>query len=341
MSFPTPSRKLLVVVGATGNQGSSVARAFLASDCWDVRCVTRAVSAVAARKLASLGAGLVEANLADLESLRHAFANAQAIFVNTDFWGPYRSSPAREGQPKSSEEAFEEEVLHGQNAAIAAAEIPTLERFVYSALGPMKKHSRGKYPLSYHWDSKATIVEYIQREQPSLARKTSFIYPAVYATNPLFMPALSPSTGRYQFLLPLPKDLEIPIIDPRESTGPFVRALVENERPGVKLLAYDTILTVEAIVKAWSRATGKPAELVEVSTDYMHHELGIPREVLDAPPYIAEFGYMGGLDNVLYPKDLTVEVQTPSFTDWLDMQDWQQILDEGKKELTSVLDKTD
>ncbi|PLB53580.1 NAD(P)-binding protein [Aspergillus steynii IBT 23096] len=332
------SRKLLVVVGATGNQGSSVAKTFLKLDHWDVRCVTRNASSAAARKLASLGAGVVEANLADLESLRHAFANAHAIFVNTDFWALYLSSPVRGAQPKSSEEAFQEEVLHGQNAAIAAAEIPTLERFVYSALGPMKKHSHGKYPHSYHWDSKATIVEYIEREQPSLARKASFIYPAVYATNPLFMPTLNPSTGQYQFLLPLPKDLEIPIIDPSHSTGPFVRALVENERPGVKLLACDASLTIDAIVKAWNRATGRPAELVEVSTDYMHRELGIPREVLDAPPYIAEFGYMGGLDNVLYPKDLAVKVQTPSFTDWLEAQNWQQILDGGRSELTSVLE---
>ncbi|KAK1148874.1 hypothetical protein N8T08_008759 [Aspergillus melleus] len=331
-------RKLIVVVGATGNQGSSVARTFLQLNHWDVRCVTRNASSVAAKNLASLGAGVVEANLAGLESLHRAFANANAIFVNTDFWGPYRSSTVAGGQSKSSDEAFQEEVLHGQNAAIAAAEIPTLERFVYSALGPMKKHSRGKYPHSYHWDSKATIVEYIERDQPSLARKTSFIYPAVYATNPLFMPSLDASTGRYQFVLPLPQDLEIPIINPSESTGPFVRALVENERPGVKLLAYDTSLTVEAIVKAWNHATGRPAELVEVSVDYMHQERGIPLEVLDAPPYIAEFGYMGGLDNVLYPRDLAVPVQTPSFTCWLNAQDWQQILDGGKAELTSVLE---
>ncbi|KAA8641447.1 hypothetical protein EYZ11_002267 [Aspergillus tanneri] len=138
-------------------------------------------------------------------------------------------------------------------------------------------------------------------EQPALSQKASFIYVPPNATNPLFLPTLNAATGRYEFILRLSKDLDMPIIV--ESTDPLVRALVERECPGIKLLAYDSLLAVEDIMSAWGAAAGKPAKLVEVTTEFMHGPLGIPWEVLDALPYIIEFGYMGGLDNVVYPSD--------------------------------------
>lgn len=48
----------------------------------------------------------------------------------------------------------------------------------------MKAASGGKYPHSNHWETKASIVEYIQAEQPELAKKTSYIYIGAYITNP-------------------------------------------------------------------------------------------------------------------------------------------------------------
>jgi len=179
----TSNKKITVVVGATGNQGSSVAHTFLDSPQWHVRCVTRNPSSSASQALKDLGAEVVQGNLSDLSSLALAFKDANAIFVNTDFHETYRGSQALGlAEQDAGKLAYDQEVLHGKYAAIAAASVPSLERFVYSALGPVKKHSKGKYE-SNHWDSKAAIVEFVEERLPNLSKKMSLIYLGGYNTN--------------------------------------------------------------------------------------------------------------------------------------------------------------
>ncbi|KAL2846884.1 hypothetical protein BJY01DRAFT_213148 [Aspergillus pseudoustus] len=328
--------KTIAIIGATGNQGSSVAHTFLQAPNWRVRAITRNTSSTKAQALAAQGAELAQADLNDLASLEAAFQGAHAVFVNTDFWGPYVSGATETGKTHSSDDAFNEELNHGKNAAIAASRVPTLERFVYSALGPIKRASGGKYAQSYHWDSKASIVDYIEAEQPELVRKTSIIYIGVYATNPLFMPRRDPESGVWKFVLPMRGETEIPIIDTPASTGAFVHALVEHEPAGTKLLAYDSYLSINKVVETWARATGKKAELVTVTSEYMHEHLNIPWEVLEAPLWIDEVGYMAGIENWIGAKDLKVRPSTKSFAEWLASRDWEGVLDDGHKELESV-----
>ncbi|KAE8333308.1 hypothetical protein BDV39DRAFT_213874 [Aspergillus sergii] len=320
--------KTITIVGATGNQGLSVADAFLPLPDWHVHCITRNPSSPKAQTLASLGASIVKADLADIDSLRAAFADSNVIFVNTDFWGPFRTTGKHDT-------AYEQEVQHGCNAAIAAAAVPTLERFIYSTLAPMKKHSRGKYPHSYHCDAKAEIMEYIETEMQELAKKTSYIIIGAYATNPLFMPRWDPSIQKYRFMVPLKKEQKIPIIEARDPTGAFVKALL-NEPARTRLVAYDSDLTIGDIAKVWSRATGSEADLVEVEAQEMHEGLGIPWEVLDAFLFIGEFGYAGGIENVIHPSQLKTPVQTESFEGWLKKRNWEEVLQGGSKELNGV-----
>ena len=339
-AMTTPPKKIIVVVGATGNQGSSVARTFLSLPNWHVRCLTRNPSSAAAQTLSELGAELVQGDLSDLASITRAFASANTIFANTDFWATYLdpSTPAKAAATNktSSELAFDLEVSHGKNIAKAAAGVQTLERFIYSALGPVKKHSRGKYPHSYHWDSKATIVEYIEKEQPELARKMSVIYLGAYVTNPLLHPKWDERAGKYMFVLPVSRECRFPVIDARESTGAFVRALVEDEDAGKRLLAYDSYLSVEEVVEMWSRVVGKEVGFVEVSIEVMHEQFGIPIEVLDGPAFISEFGYMGGVEGAIEPGHLKTDVRTTPFEDWLRSRDWKKVLDRGNVEMKSV-----
>jgi hypothetical protein len=220
-------------------------------------------------------------------------------------------------------------VTHGTNIAIAAASVATLERFVYSALGPMKKHSKGKYSHSYHWDSKATIVEYVETEQPALARKMSIIYLGAYMTNPLLQPRWDEKAEKYMYVLPISKEARMPIIDAVESTGVFVRALVEDEDAGTRLLAYDTdsYLSIGEVVETWSKVVGKEATFAEVSIQVMHELSGIPIELLDGPAFVSEFGYMGGIEGAIEPAQLKAKVRTRSFEEWLRSRDWKEVLD--------------
>ncbi|KAI0400642.1 NAD(P)-binding protein [Xylaria palmicola] len=321
------TKKVIAVIGATGFQGSSVARTFSSLPNWHVRAITRQPSSENAKELAGLGCEVIQADLMDTASLSRAFEGAHAIFLNTDFWAPFRASALAGHDPDTSSKiGFDTELQHGKNAVQAAAAVPTLERLIYSALGPMNAASNGKYPTSYHWEAKAAIVEYIEKQQPAVAEKTSFIYLGAYATNPLLIPKLDPESGEYKVVIPCSGATRMPITDESGSTGVFVRALVEGEAPGTKLLAYDSYLTVQEVIDAWSRVTGKPAKLVSVTLEQMHNLTGMPYEVLWAPAYIEEFGYMAGISGFIETSQLQRKLTTPSYEDWLKARDVDQLL---------------
>lgn len=321
------STKTIVIVGATGNQGGSVAKTFLSLPHWHVRALTRSPTSEKAESLKALGAEVVQADLMDTASLKRAFAGAHAIFVNTDFWHPYRQA-LEEGKDRdtSSRHGLEVELQHGKNAADAAEGVPTLERFVYSALGPMKKVSAGKYPHSHHWDGKAAIVDYIQAECPKLAAKTSYIYMGTYITNAFLLPQRDAATGQYTMTLPAPSSSQWPIVNPATSAGLFVRALVEEEGPQTKLLAYDSFLTMDECIRTWSDVTGKEASFVQMERMEMSKKTGVPLEVLDGPGFIGEFGFMGGIDNYIEPHQLKTKVATPSYADFLRSRKLEDLL---------------
>lgn len=69
----------VVVLGATGQQGGSVAAALLA-DGWRVRAVVRDPSGDRARSLAEAGIEIARGDLGEPESLRAAFADAHGVF---------------------------------------------------------------------------------------------------------------------------------------------------------------------------------------------------------------------------------------------------------------------
>lgn len=125
----------------------------------------------------------------------------------------------------------------------------------------------------------------------------------------------------------------MPIIDPVTSTGPFVRALVEDEDPGTKLLAYDSYPSMSQIADIWSEATGKRGIYVEMSAEVMNKEYGIPIEVLDAPGFVSEFGFMGGVEGWIEPGKLKKKVETKTFGEWLKEKNLEglQDLPETKK----------
>jgi hypothetical protein len=321
------STKIIAVVGATGTQGGSVAKAFLGLPGWHVRALTRRSTSPKALALQKLGAEIVEANMEDAESLVKAFKGAHAVFVNTDFWAPYTSALADgKDQATSQQIGYDTEELHVKNAAYAASKTSTLENYIYSALGPMKEVSKGKYPHCHHWETKAAAVKYIENEMPKLAKKTSFIYLGAYATNAFLYPKKDSETGEYVLEVPASKNLRMPIIDTEGSTGSFVRALIEDEPVGTKLLAYDSELSMPEIIDIWSKVTGKEARFQQMTEEEMHEKTGLPYEVLDGAAYLDEYGYTEGVEGVVTPEQLKKPVDTRSFEEYLRKQDVEALL---------------
>jgi uncharacterized protein YbjT (DUF2867 family) len=89
-------KKIIAVVGATGEQGGGLARAILADSTseFTVRALTRDVRTAKAQELATLGAHVVAANIDDPASMRRAFDGAYGAFCVTFYWA--HLSPERE-----------------------------------------------------------------------------------------------------------------------------------------------------------------------------------------------------------------------------------------------------
>src|SRR5258705_2692915 len=74
-------KKLIAVIGATGQQGGGVVRALQASGQFKVRALTRNPS-----KYRELADEVVEADLDRPQTLKAAFEGAYGVFLVTNFW---------------------------------------------------------------------------------------------------------------------------------------------------------------------------------------------------------------------------------------------------------------
>lgn len=324
--------KTIAIVGATGNQGSSVARTFLATPGWTVRCLTRNPASEKARALSRLGAHMRQADLDNVDSLTAAFDGVDVIFANTDFWETWISIVKSEtDQDAASSAAYARELSWAKNAAIAASKVPALERYVYSALAPMGEASGGKYMTSLHWESKAAAVKFIEAELPGLWKKTSLIYVGTYATNPFLIPKKDAVSGEYVMALPTVETCRFPIINTPISVGPFVRELVVSEDPGTKLLAYDrdSYITAGEALQLWSKTTGKTARYVELGMQEMAEETGLPMEMLGDAGFLGEFSFTHGVEGVITPDQLKNKVETSTFEDYLKTRSTEYLLEGG------------
>lgn len=81
------------------------------------------------------------------------------------------------------EPSYAKEVQQGKNIADAVAATDGLELFVWSSLSAATKWSKGKYKKTFHFDSKAHVVDYIHHQHPLLAKKMSILQMGLFANN--------------------------------------------------------------------------------------------------------------------------------------------------------------
>ncbi|KAE8157040.1 hypothetical protein BDV40DRAFT_309060 [Aspergillus tamarii] len=326
------STKLLVVLGATGNQGGSVIKSFLADPTWRIRGLTRNTSSAKAQSIQAQGVEIVQADLDDVASLEAAFQGATAIFSVTDFWNAFATIAQNseiEDQSKIRR-TYEYELQQGKNVFDAATKVETLERLVFSSLSDASKWSKGKYTWVLHFEAKAHAVDYVRETYPELWKRTSVVQVGWYLSNFLgpFLRPKKAENGVYQFVGGLKADVKLPIAAAEEDTGPAVKALVACP-PGKNLIAYREWMTPEEFVRTWSRVLGVPAEYVTLPEGQSIE--GVPdilkREFIENWGYWNEFGYEGRDDpTVVHPNQLEVGFEVPTVEDWIRGQDWSEIL---------------
>jgi uncharacterized protein YbjT (DUF2867 family) len=329
--------KLIVILGATGNQGGSVAEVFLREPQWRVRAVTRNPTSTKARVLATRGAEVVQADLDSPSTLLSAFENAHAIFAVSDFWGLF-GDPANEAKAKGQPLnvwAANQETEQLKAVIAAAARIPTLERFVLSSLSNATKWSQGKYTHVYHFDSKAKAEAWGRETYPELWKKTSIFQPGFFlsnfVSNPIMQPVMT-AHGVAQFVGNIDPDVKLPFIAAEEDTGPIVKALVQ-EGAGKNVIGYREWSSLRELSKAFAQATGTQTECIQLPIG--ESNIPLPSELRleldDNWAYCNEFGYEGRDDpTIIHPKDLDSPPQLDSVVNYFRKQDWSKVLAQGK-----------
>jgi len=197
-------KKLILVTGATGAQGGSVARALLADDHFSVRIMTRNTSSPKALELKAAGAEIVQGNLDDTASLLRAMRGCYGVFGITNYW-----------------EHFEKEYQQGKNL-IDAVKLAEIEHFVFHSLPDYNQLSDGKYPTP-HCDLKAQLQRYCK----SLDIPATFVHTAFYYENFLsFFPLQKAADGSLFFGFPQ-GDTNLAMASV-EDTGGIVRSVFHH-----------------------------------------------------------------------------------------------------------------
>jgi hypothetical protein len=142
----------------------------------------------AAKTLEAKGVEIVQGDANNTASIAAAVDNADVVFGNTIFDNSFADPTSddmeklRPGQTLR-EWCYELEYSQGKNIADAVATVKGLELFVWSSLSSSRKWSNGKYLGVYHFDSKADVVEYIQKQLPALAKRMSILQMGLFINN--------------------------------------------------------------------------------------------------------------------------------------------------------------
>lgn len=250
-------KRTILVVGATGAQGGSVACHLLARGRFAVRGLTRHPDSAKAAELRKTGAEVVQGDLDDPDSLRAALEGCYGCYGVTNFW-----------------EHFEKEYDQGKNLIDAVAKAG-LAHFVFSTLPPCKKISNGKLEVP-HFDLKAQLEEYAR----SLKLNATFIHCAFYYENFLaFFPPKKQEDGTFAFGFP---QGDVPLAGVAvEDVGTIVAPIFErpDEYFGKVVGVVGDDLTGGQYAEAMTRVLG-------VKVVYHH----VPRETF------ASYGFPGAED---------------------------------------------
>ncbi|KAK1719281.1 NmrA-like family protein [Colletotrichum lupini] len=252
---------LIVVTGATGTQGGSVARIFAKDSAWKVRGLTRNPNSDKAKELERLGIEIVFADLNNSSTLSEAFSGATAVFGTTNFW-----EIAPEHGLEAAEKDEEQQFI---NIADACTQCSTLKHLILSTMPNCRDISNGKLPCP-HWDAKARGGEYVKKAHPGLAAKTTYVWLGWYLDNMVNQPLMFPQPYLGQYILAQPSKADgiVPVAGVVSlNTGIVVHAIISQpEKTHTKYVPIVTdFIPWIAVVEGWSKTTGKPAVYAELT----------------------------------------------------------------------------
>ncbi|KAF7933508.1 uncharacterized protein EAE98_003217 [Botrytis deweyae] len=275
--------KILAVFGATGQQGSSIIHHVLndpsLSQQYTIRGITRNTTSPASQKLAEK-ISLIHGDITDPHSLRAALANVHTVFIMT--------------LPDFSPNAVEIEYHNGKTIVDVAIEMG-VQYIIFSTLPHISSLSKGKYTKVTAFDAKAKIEQYIR----SLAIKSSFISLGSFMQNFQAQDFLAPraaADGTWVLSRHGSLKMPFPLLDAMGDAGKFVGAILAepDKYQGKTFCAAVTIYTMEEIVAALSKSSGKIIVYKQVSEDAFKSSMSFAAEMFaEYFSFCEEFGYWG------------------------------------------------
>ena len=272
------TERLILVCGATGNQGGAVARSLLDRG-FQVRELTRDSQKPEARTLADHGAEVVQGDMDDRSDMERVLEGVYGIFSVQNYW----------------ETGYDREVQQGKTVADAVKEAG-VQHCVYSSVG--SAHRETGIP---HFDSKWEVEEHLRE----LDLPYTVLRPVFFMQNWEMMrePILEGT-------LPQPLDPDKPFQHVAvEDVGAFATIAFEHpdEWIGREVDIAGDEQTMPEIAETFGRVIGREVDYYQVPWDQFEAQMGEENAVMYR--WFNEVGYEADTDALRreYPELTTFE----------------------------------
>jgi uncharacterized protein YbjT (DUF2867 family) len=281
------AERLILVTGATGNQGGAVARNLLDKG-FRVRGLTRNPQKPEAQTLSDQGAEVVQGDMEDRSAMEQALEGAYGIFSVQNFW----------------ETGYDREVQQGKTVADAAKAVG-VEHFVYSSVGSTYRDTG--IP---HFDSKWEVENYVRESDLPY----TILRPVFFMQNWEGMREMVLGGTLAQPLDPDKPFQQVAV----EDVGAFAAIAFENPEEWIGRevdLAGDE-QTMPEIAKTFGRVIGRKVEYYQVPWDQFEEQMGEEYAVMYR--WFNEVGYEADIA-ALQQENL----ELTTFEQYLRGHDWE------------------
>ncbi len=284
------AEKDILVVGATGTQGGSVARALLRRDGFTVHALTREPSKEAAQELERAGANTVQGDLEDRGEIEENLEGIDAVFGVTDFW----------------EHGYDDEVEQGTNLAEAVAS-SNVEHLVFSSVGSAHRETG-----IAHFDSKLEIEERISE----LGIPCTIFRPVYFMQN---FEAMQEQILDGTLSMALEPGRALQMLDIEDYGELVAEAFQDPDRYlGMELEVASDEMTLESAAARFSDIMGMQVRANRLTLDELKDAMGEEYEVMFR--WFNEEGYEADISQLRAEHD----VDWNRFETYLEREGWQK-----------------
>jgi uncharacterized protein YbjT (DUF2867 family) len=295
------AEQIILVTGATGNQGGAIAHQLLQRGKFKVRAMVRDENKPAAQALKQAGAELVSGDFNDRASLNCALKGVYGVFSMQDF-----------------KEGAEVEIRHGK-VMVDAARAAGIEHFVYSSVGSAERNTG--IP---HFDSKFQVEEYVR----SIGMSYTILRPVFFFYNYTAMRAMVEAGTLFQ---PLSPDTKLQQLS-EEDYGAMVADVFERPTDFMnrEIEVASVEMTMTEIAAAFTHISGKPVNYQQISFEAFEQQAG--EEVTLMFRWFENVGYIANFEEL--KRDFS---RLSSFESYLRDHNWAKPAASGAKTKSAAI----